>query len=226
MNQSVTFVRNSSFLEKLVSSKVFWILFLAFIFSYPIYRSLNRELPAPLPEMFKVPSFKLVDEFGKPFSNNDLVGRYYIASFAFTSCPTTCPRLMEKLQVAQKRVKGLGTKIAILTITVDPEHDTPEILNKHARKLHANPFVWKFLSGDKNDLRKLVVDGFKVPMGDKEETTGVVDGQEVTMMDIAHTEKLVLVDSRGFVRGYYSIDDNGMNRLMIDIGLLVNQSYN
>ncbi|MCP4913970.1 MAG: SCO family protein [Oligoflexia bacterium] len=227
MTESVTgYIRKESALERLVSSKAFWALLILLVFTYPIYRSVNRTLPAPLPKYYQVPEFNFVNQFNKPFGSNDLKGRFYVASFAFTTCPTTCPRLMEKLKVVQKRVRGLGNKIAILTFTVDPEYDTPQVLKRHSHKLKANPYVWTFLTGKEAELRKIVVDGFKVPMGKREEIKGVVDATEVTMFDIAHTEKLVLVDDQSNVRGYYSIDDNGLNKLMIDIGLLVNRKYN
>lgn len=225
MEQVVTgYRRETSILEKLVRSKVFWILFFVMTFSYPIYRSMNRELPPDLPKLFQVPSFQLTNEFGKPFGSNDLKGRFYVASFMFTSCPTTCPGLTERLKKVQKRVRGLGQKIAILSISVDPDWDTPEVLNKYARKHKANPYVWSFLTGNRQELKTLLIDGFKVPMGDKEEVVGSVGNEEVTLMDIVHTEKLVLVDHEGFARGYYSTDRDGMNKMMIDIGLLVNKN--
>ena len=225
MENTLGYIRQESKVEKLVRSKLFWLLFVLIGFSYPIYRSINRELPPELPRLHPAPQFQFTNEFGKPFGSNDLKGKTYLATFAFTSCPTTCPGLMEKVKVIQKRVKGVGQKIAILTFTVDPDFDTPKVLYKYARRLKANPFVWSFLTGKKEDLHKTLVDGFKVPMGDKEEVSGKLEGEDVTMLDIAHSEKVVLVDSEGMVRGYYSTDKTNMDRLMIDIGLLMNRSY-
>ena len=109
MDNSVTgYIRTESFLERLVRSKLFWSIFVLLAFSYPIYRSVNRTLPAPLPSYYKVPDFSLKNESNKAFGTADLKGKFYIASFAFTTCPTTCPRLMEKLKIVQKRVKGIG----------------------------------------------------------------------------------------------------------------------
>lgn len=219
------YIREASIVEKLVRSKLFWVFFFILTFTYPIYRSYNRVLPPELPKLFAVPEFSLTNEFGKPFGSKELKGRYYVASFMFTSCPTTCPGLVERLKKVQKRVRGLGQKIAILSISVDPDWDTPKILNQYARKHKANPYVWSFLTGERAELKKLLIDGFKVPMGDKEPVSaGVVGTEEITLMDIVHTEKLVLVDNEGFARGYYSTDKHGMNKMMIDIGLLVNRN--
>jgi len=221
-----TFYRNENLFYRLVRSKFFWIAFCLIGFSYPIYRSLNRELPAPLPTYGIVPDFKLKNEFNESFGSTELKGKFYIANFMFTSCPSTCPALMEKMDQVQKRIRGLGTKAQIVTFTVDPENDFPEILNKFARKRNANPHVWKFLTGPRADLEQVVVDGFKVPMGKKEAVEMQVENQKVTLMDIAHSDKVVLVDTTGKIRGYYSTDKIGIDRLMIDLGLLVNDSFN
>jgi protein SCO1/2 len=226
MSKNLGYVRRNTKLEKLVASKLFWFLFIGLAFGYPIVKSMNRELPPPLPKLYKVPEYTLINSFNKPFGSKDLAGKLYIAGFAFTSCPTTCPALMEKMDSIQKRVRGLGTNIALVTYTVDPEYDTPEVLFKFARKRHANPYVWSFLTGTEEQLKKTIIDGFKVPMGKREPMTGNVDGEEVSLIDIAHSEKFVLVDWNGYVRKYYETDKNSINQMMIDVGLLANSNEN
>jgi protein SCO1/2 len=121
------------------------------------------------------------------------------------------------MQKLQKRVKGLGTKIALLSFSVDPESDQPKKLFKAAREYKANRFVWKFITGNPTEMEKLLVSGFKVPLGNK--------SYSKNMYDIAHTEKFVLVDKLGMIRGYYSNKKNDINRMMIDVGLLVNDAF-
>ncbi len=210
-------------IHRLVRSPWFWCLGLCFLFSYPIFRSVTRELPPPNPVLGQVPPFRFTNQFGQEFGGRELKGRVYLANFAFTSCPTTCPALMQTLQKVQKRIRGLGQKVALVTFTVDPQNDTPEVLLEYARQHRANPFVWTFLTGEKAKLRELLVEGFKVPMEEPEIFEGKVDGQTVSLWDIAHTTKLVLVDGAGGIRGYYSTDEEGINHLMIDLGLLVNR---
>ncbi|RPJ72333.1 MAG: SCO family protein [Alphaproteobacteria bacterium] len=190
-----------------------------------MYRSINRTLPPPLPIYSLVPEFSLTNEFNKPFGSKDLLGKFYIANFMFTSCPSTCPALMDKMDIIQKRIKGVGTKAAIVTFTVDPVNDTPEVLFKYARKRNSNPFIWNFLTGSKAELQKIVIDGFKVPMGNKEAVTKKLEEKTITLMDIVHSEKVVLVDDKGQIRGYYSTDKVELDRLMIDMGLLINNSF-
>lgn len=225
MTTMTGYVRDDNWFQKLIRMKSFWLIFWVLSFSYPVYRSLNRTLPPPLPVYFQVPEFTLTNEFNKPFGSKDLKGKFYIANFMFTSCPSTCPALMDKMDLIQKRIRGVGTKAAIVTFSVDPTNDTPEVLFKYARKRNTNPFIWNFLTGSKADLQKLIIDGFKVPMGNKEAVTKKLDNKTITLMDIVHSEKVVLVDDKGQIRGYYSTDKVELDRLMIDMGLLVNNSF-
>lgn len=219
------YIRDDNWFHKLIRMKSFWFIFWAVSFAIPVYRSINRTLPPPLPIYYQVPEFSLTNEFKKPFGSIDLKGKFYIANFMFTSCPSTCPALMEKMDTIQNRIKGLGTKAALVTFTVDPDTDTPEVLFKFARKRNTNPFIWNFLTGSKTDLEKIVVDGFKVPMGKKEEVVKKLEDKTVSLLDIAHSEKVVLVDDKGQIRGYYGTDKFELDRLMIDMGLLVNNTF-
>jgi protein SCO1/2 len=208
------FIRKANVVEKLVRSKLFWVLFIIYGFSYPIYRSLNRTLPPDLPIISQVPEFELISENGQRFGSKDLKGRVYLANFVFARCPTICPKILGDLEKIQKRVRGTGKKVAIVTFTVDPEHDNEKVLFDLARKHKANPYTWTFLTGsDKEAMFKLYRDGFKVG----------VEQNPKDMFDIAHSEKIVLVDGENRVRGFYSFDTNDVNKLMIDVGLLINR---
>lgn len=225
MAATTSFRRDHTLIEKAVLNKWFWLLFVVLGFGYPIYRSMNRVLPPELPVLVELPAYQLINDFSQKFGTEDLLGRTYIANFIFTNCPTTCPAQMEKSQQIQKRIRGLGQKVALVTFTVDPENDSPQVLHKYARGLGANPHIWTFLtSTSKEEMRELLVEGFRVPMGDGHEMTGVVDQQEITLWDIVHSERLVLVDNLGRVRGYYSTTTDDINKLMIDVGLLVNRT--
>lgn len=210
------FVRKKNVLEKLVRSKLFWVLFILYGFAYPIYRSMNRTLPPELPIIATVPEFELNSENAQRFGSKDLKGKAYLATFVFSRCPTVCPKMLLDLEKIQNRIRGTNRKVAMVTFTVDPEYDTERVLFDLARKHHANPFTWTFLTGtDKDAMFKLYRDGFKVG----------VEQNPQDMFDIAHTEKIVLVDENSNIRGYYSFEENDVNKLMIDVGLLINRSH-
>ncbi len=208
------FIRKTNAIERLVRSKLFWVLFILFGFSYPIWKSLNRTLPPDLPIIAKVPEFQLISENGQRFGSRELKGRVYLANFVFSRCPSICPKMLGDLEKIQKRVRGTGTKVAVVTFTVDPDHDNERVLYDLARKHNANPYVWTFLTGpDKEALFKLYRDGFKVG----------VEQNPKSLLEIAHSEKIVLVDADSRIRGFYSFDTNDVNKLMIDVGLLINR---
>ena len=207
--------RKPIFITKLVSSKLFWFLAIGFFFGYPLIKSMQRSMPKELPYFGSVPYFNFLDENGNSFGSNDLKGKVYIANFMFTSCTTFCPDLLKKVQTVQHRLRGVIDRAAIVSFTVDPQTDTPEVLFKRARELDANSAVWRFLTGPASEMKKLLVEGFKVPMEDKTVAN--------TIMDVAHSNKLVLVDQFGKIRGYYSTDNNGINHLMLDSGILINE---
>jgi len=207
-------LRSSNVVEKLVRSKFFWVMFLLAGFTFPIYKSLNRTLPPELPVLAQVPEFELISENGQRFGSKNLAGKVYLANFVFTRCPTACPKMLSELQKVQKRVRSTGHKVAIVSFTVDPENDNEKVLFDLARKYDANPFTWTFLTGEnKDEMFKLYKDGFKVG----------VEQNPKDMFDIAHSEKIVLVDESNRVRGYYSFDEHSINKLMIDVGLLINR---
>jgi protein SCO1/2 len=200
-------------LSKILINPWFWVLFILFVFSYPIYRSLNRILPDDLPIINQIPEYRMIDENGSSFGSTDLTGKVYLANFMFTRCPTVCPKMLKSFEKIQKRIRSTGHKVQIVTFSVDPLYDQPQVLFKKAREHHANPHVWHFLtSNNEQDLFKLYQDGFKVPVAKAE-----------NLMEFAHSEKIVLVDQLNRIRGYYAMDENSINKLMIDVGLLINR---
>lgn len=208
------FVRTGNTFERMVRHWAFWVVFLVAGFSYPIYRSMNRTLPPELPIIAQVPEFSLTSENNEPFGSKDLKGRVYLANFVFSSCPSVCPKMLTDLEKIQNRVRGTGKKVAIVTFTVDPERDKPHVLFDLARKHKASPFTWTFLTGtDKAGLFKLYKDGFKV----------AAEENPTDLYDIAHSQKIVLVDQDNRIRGYYAFDKDSVNQLMIDVGLLINR---
>ena len=159
----------------------------------------------------------MISENGQRFGSKDLKGKAYLANFIFSRCPTACPRMLADLQKVQKRIKGTGHKVSIVSFTVDPKYDNEKVLFDLARKYDANPHVWTFLTKDsEEELFALYKDGFKVG----------VEKNPQDLFDIAHSEKIVLVDEVGQIRGYYSFDENSINQLMIDVGLLINRPTN
>lgn len=169
------------------------------------------SLPAePLPRIAELPSFRLtgVTAGGKPFpvEKRDLLKKPFVASFLYTNCGGPCPMLALKLGRLQK---DLGGAARIVTVTVDPEHDTPAVLSSYAQEVDAGPDWW-FLTGKKKDVSALVVEGFKLARA--EDPTKPVSDR------VAHSTKLALVDSACYVRGYYDSNEPAeVRKLLADL---------
>lgn len=189
---------------------VFWLLLLLAIVAFPLGRSIARPLPEPPKLRLPVPAWELVNQRGQPFGSKDLEGKVFVVDFIYTSCGGPCPRMTKTMERIQKRTKNLGTALQLVTITVDPENDTPEKLAEYMRGYHVNPTRWSFLTGSEADIERIVVKGFKSAMTKEEAAIG-------------HSERLLLVDGDGAIRGIYdSQDPDGVATLIRDADVLLN----
>ena len=177
------------------------------IVTLTLIRPLLRHVPDPPPVLSQLQDFSLTGMDGRPYGSAELRGQVYVANFFFTSCRSICPAIMTgmvRLQngFAAKDLQG----ILLVSISVDPEHDTPEVLAEYAKGLGVDPLRWVLLTGDPEKVRHLAVDGFK---------TAVVPPPPDAPgpMDIAHSGKLVLVDGFGRIRGYYDTDELGLDEV-------------
>lgn len=182
--------------------------FLLGIVTLTALRPLLRRVPEPPAVLGQVPEFSLVDQDGHPYGSAELRGQVYVASFFFTRCPSICPLLMKSVKRLQDAYKDKGIDgIRLVSISVDPENDTPERLLAYGRELGIDPGRWTLLTGDLDAVHRLAASGFKVPIG-----TPAPPGPG-GLVDVAHTGKVVLVDQQGRIRGYYDTDEMGLNEV-------------
>jgi protein SCO1/2 len=210
--------RFGKLVQDLVRRPSFWVIALVIAFIVPLGRAIafSGKVPASPSLSMPLPAFRLTNERGEPFGSKELEGRVWVADFVFTSCPTACPKLTARMAEIQHRTRNLGDAFHLVTFTVDPENDTPERLAAYAAKHRASKSRWTFLTGPLGELETTVVKGFKVAMGKEESSPGS------GIFSIFHGERLVLVDAKGNIRGYYEATDEGTDALLRDIGLIVN----
>ncbi len=164
-----------------------------------LMRPMLRREPPPPPVLRQLPRFELLDASGKPFGTDELRGHVYVASFFFTRCRSICPALMKQMARLQARYREDGLDgIRLVSITVDPQHDTPERLREAEASYGVDPARWTLLTGAQSRIRELAKDGFQVAVGDGDS-------------DVAHSGKLILVDANGGLRGLYGSDDVGLD---------------
>lgn len=159
------------------------------------------------PVLVVLPSFDLTDSRGEAFGSEQLAGQVYVANFFFTRCTSVCPVLTNSMSELQRRYRedGIG-EIRLVSISVDGAHDTPDQLARYAERHAIETESWSLLTGPREQVRPLVVEGFLLPLGDRQE-------DERGLMDIAHAGRLVLVDRWGQVRGYYDGSASGLDEL-------------
>jgi uncharacterized membrane protein YozB (DUF420 family)/cytochrome oxidase Cu insertion factor (SCO1/SenC/PrrC family) len=134
--------------------------------------------------------FSLTERDGRTVTNEDLLGKVWIGSFQFTRCTRECPQISRTMHQLQGDLAG-RPDVVLVTFTVDPRRDTLEDLRAYAKHHEADPQRWLFLTGEEDEIRELLVRRFKLSMPEQK-------GAE-----IPHSQKLVVVDRRGHVRGYY-----------------------
>lgn len=168
-----------------------------------------RSTP-PLPELGAVPAFSLESQEGTPFGSKQLDGHVWAVAFMFTRCPTVCPRVTRFMQKLQSSAKSKHVDLRLLSISVDPENDTPQVLKAYARRFDADLTSWSFLTGDFEAIKKTSEEGFKLALEGRADPKAKDFG-------IVHGSHLVLVDQRAKIRGYYRTDDEQeAARLLVD----------
>ena len=158
--------------------------------------------PEPLPVYGQIAPFELTSESGQPFSRRDLEGKIWVADFVFTSCSGPCPRMSSLMQQVQQASSAMP-EVRLVSFTVDPERDTPAALAAYAARYRAQPERWRFLTGSREMLNRLMRNDFML---------GNVDS------NLTHSTRLVLVDRQSRIRGYYGTsEDSPVSQLVRDI---------
>jgi protein SCO1/2 len=162
-----------------------------------------------------VPAFAFVDQSGQPLTRRDLQGSVWVANFIFTRCPSACPLLTAKFKALQSQLGPLPG-VRFVSISVDPEHDTPDVLAAYAKRFGADTRQWSFVTGPLAEIEKTVVHGFKIHVGKPKPNEA-----DPTLIDIMHGEHFVLVDQSGQIRGYYRSEKAELEELQSDLRKLL-----
>lgn len=161
-----------------------------------------------------LPEFTLLNQDNKQIRNADLAGKPWIASFIFTRCAGSCPKVASQLRILQDRLSDVPVRL--VSISVQPENDTPEVLSRYASNLGADTSKWLFLTGDKDEIHKLIGTGFLQYVAPSR-SPNPEPGWEVE-----HSNNLCLVNGQGVVVGKYnSTSEAEVAMLRKDVARLV-----
>jgi protein SCO1/2 len=159
-----------------------------------------------------VPNFQLTNQDGQPFGSADLNGKIWIADFIYTTCPGPCPMVSSRMSELQKPLEK--TDVHLVSFSVDPAKDSPEVLRGYAEKLQAEPARWDFVTGSQPAIYNLLRNGFKVavsPSGDDAQLP-------------VHSTRMILVDRHGEIRGYYdAMEADAITKLLADTNHLLRE---
>ncbi len=201
--------------------------------------------PRPLEVYYEVPRFSLINQNRQRITREELLGTVWIANFIFTSCRTSCPRQTATMAQLQRDLAS-EPDIRLVSITVDPNHDTPEVLARYAERFHADPIRWLFLTGEEQAIYALAQEGFRLsatrvqasvdspverifasgPPAPPERQPGgglsAVGVNDDSRDALVHDARFALVDRRARIRGYYSgLDPEAITRLRQDVRILL-----
>jgi len=144
--------------------------------------------------VMKVPDFELTDQNNKKITNKDMLGKVYLVEFFFSRCPTICPVMNSNMRAIEDEINN--PEFGIISISIDPENDTPELLKQHAKTIGVKSPNWHFLTGNRDYIGK-VADQFDIYVGDKED-----EGENLN-----HSGMIALVDKKGNIRCRYNKDN-------------------
>jgi cytochrome oxidase Cu insertion factor (SCO1/SenC/PrrC family) len=210
----------------------------------------SRHLEAELQPFGMVPDFTLTERSGQPLRQQDLLGTVWIVAFIFTRCGEECPLISSRMARLQE-VFAAEDDVRLVSITVDPEHDTPDVLARYAQNVGAHPQRWLFLTGDKTAIYRLAREGFHLGVVDPNHpaqslapsrlpTWRATRGwlrwllppsafahhdaapHDTSQRTVQHSARLVLVDRQGQIRAYYdSADQVALQRLQRAVRFLL-----
>ena len=188
------------------------------------WRSEERRGGATLDRFNRVPDFTLTERSGQPFGSAALKGKIWLASFFFTACPGPCLRTNARLQEIQHELdRDKRGDVQIVSFSIAPEMDTPEVLRKYAERFHASADHWFFLTGDRDKIYSLAGDIFKF-------TVKKVDDPTDPNAYI-HSTRIALVDRDGMIRGSFDAtmpdgnpNDEVVQQVLTGVGQLLREA--
>jgi protein SCO1/2 len=184
----------------------------AIFLSYKSWKGAETRAAAALQRIGKVPDFELTDQDGHSIGRGELKGKIWVADFICTRCAGPYPVMSSRLAELDRNFAGSDV-LRLVTLTVDPEYDTPDVLKRYAQKYEAST-RWRFLTGDKKQIENLAMTGFKGHV----QTPG-------SESDHPQATRFVLVDRDGVIRSYYDgSSEEVVQRLLTDIGSLLRAS--
>lgn len=203
--QELSVTNNSRRLEFIVwGALILTVLAIAGAF---IYKRLQTA-PVSLPIIGPVGEFALTNQHGKTVSAADLRGKVWIANIVFTRCAGPCPLMTKAMKEIQD---STDPRVRLVTLTTDPDNDTPEVLKRYGEKFGVDFNRWSFLTGSKDQIARLAVNGLKLVAQEKPAAE-----RESPADLFIHSTLFVIVDQAGNLRAAYELDDPNLKSKVLE----------
>ena len=177
------------------------------------YEITVQALPVLVDKNHKIQDYKLTNQEGRKVSTKDWENKIVVANFFFTNCPSICPKMITNLKEVQQTY-AQNKNLLIVSFSVDPERDSVTVLKNYVTRFHINEANWNLITGSKIEIYRLARTSFKVTATDGD------GGPE----DFIHSDKLILIDEKKQIRGYYDgTDKKEVTQLIKDIKKLENE---
>ena len=177
--------------------------------------SFSCRQTSPLPALYAVPNARLINEEGRDVFLASLRGNVAVYDFIFTNCAGTCPIMGQRMKAVAGKFPS-GEPIRFVSISIDPTRDTPEKMKRYGAALRGNEQRWLFLTGKRDEVIRLSVEGFKLAAG---------GGNDPEADPMLHSAKFVLADAGGTIRGYYDgTAQESVERLVADARSLMQEA--
>lgn len=159
-----------------------------------------------------IADFTLTERSGKEVKKDDLLGKPWVVGFVFSRCAGPCPKVTAQMRRLQDQFEQDGEDARLVTMTVDPDYDTPEVLTRYANAFKADEDRWLFLTGEKETMYRYIEKNFMMPVQE-------MQGEDRKPgYEVLHTTNLLLVDAEGRVRGKYNaLAPEEMAKLRLDL---------
>ena len=164
----------------------------------------------------QIPDFEFINQDSVKITQKDFAGKIYVADFFFTTCPTICPKMKTQMLRIFKKFKD-NPRVAILSHTIDPRHDTPAVLKEFSKNLGIQNSMWQMVMGDKAKIYEIGQKSYMVSATDDPTQPG----------GIVHSGAFILVDKNHHIRGIYDgTEPKRVDKLMEDMDLLLSEGVN
>ena len=153
----------------------------------------------------EVPPFRFTGSDGRPVTRDDFDGEVWAVDFIFTRCPAACPVMAQSFARVQSAIQAdpLLDGLTLLSISVDAEHDTPDVLDAYAQRYGADPAVWRFATGEPGQAIDFSNQTFGLLAVDNDLSDNPAPGE----LEFTHSDRVALIDRDGVIRGFFSAQD-------------------